>query len=129
MAWTAKLSPAEVSERGVQLRAALAGTKGVTEKKMFGGICFMLHDHMLCGTGKLGYLFRVGAAGEAEALSRPGAERMVHAGREYVGYLWVDPKSCDAKGLRAWVALAKNFVEALPPKSKKTAKTAKKRAV
>ena len=109
------------------MRAALAATKGITEKKMFGGICFMLRDHMLCGTGKQGYLFRVGAAGEAEALSRPGAERMAHGGREYVGYLWVDPASCDAKGLRAWIALAKRFVDTLPPKAKKAA-PARKRA-
>jgi hypothetical protein len=127
MAWKAKLSPEEVAARAVQLRAALSGTNGIAEKKMFGGICFMLRDHMLCGTGKQGYLFRVGAAGEAEALSRPGAERMAHAGREYVGYLWVDPKSCDAKRLGAWVALATRFVEALPPKGQKSARVVKKR--
>ena len=55
-----------------RLRRALADHSGVSEKRMFGGVCFMLREHMLCGTGKPGFMFRVGMDQEAEALGRQG---------------------------------------------------------
>ena len=42
------------------LRSDLAEEDGVEEKRMFGGLCFMLHGHMLCGVHKDGGMFRVG---------------------------------------------------------------------
>lgn len=114
-----RLSPDEVDARAARLRTALSGATDVVEKRMFGGICFMLRDHMLCGTGKPGFMFRVGLEGETEALSRPGAERMAFNGRAYAGFVWVDPEACDARKLVAWVALARRFVDRLPPKTKK----------
>ncbi len=110
-----------------QLREALAGLKGVTEKRMFGGVCFMLRDHMLCGTGKPGFMFRVGPEGEAEALSRRGAERMAFNGREFRGFVWVDPEACGARDLGGWIALAKSYVDRLPPKSAKVAGSKRKK--
>lgn len=114
-----KPSPGEIDERAARLRIALSGTKGVIEKRMFGGICFMRRDHMLCGTGKPGFMFRVGVEGEAEALARPGAVRMAFNGRQYAGFVWVDPNACDARRLAAWVALARRYVDQLPPKTRK----------
>jgi hypothetical protein len=99
-----------------RMRTALGGHKGIAEKKMFGGVCFMLHDHMLCGTGKPGFMFRVGRDHEAEALARPGARLMNFNGRRMRGFVWVDPTYCDARTLRRWVALAERYVAALPPK-------------
>jgi hypothetical protein len=43
-----------------RLRAALRSHKAVTEKRMFGGVCFLLRGNMLCGTGKVDFMFRVG---------------------------------------------------------------------
>ena len=44
------------------LRGALSDLSGVTEKKMFGGLCFMLNGNMLCGVHKDGGMARVGSA-------------------------------------------------------------------
>ena len=44
--------------QAVGLRDALSGRRGVTEKRMFGGVCFMLRGHMLCGIGKRGFIDR-----------------------------------------------------------------------
>jgi TfoX N-terminal domain len=101
-----------------RLRRALADPRA-TEKKMFGGICFMQRDHMLCGTGKAGFLFRVGKEQADEALSRPGASVMEMNGRRMQGFVWVDPARCSDHDLRDWVALAKKFIATLPAKKAK----------
>ena len=51
-----------------QMSDALVGTSGITEKKMFGGLCFMLNGHMVCGVHKGGGMARIGKIREAEAL-------------------------------------------------------------
>jgi hypothetical protein len=99
-----------------RLRRALAGRRAVSEKKMFGGICFMLRDHMLCGIGWHGLMFRVGEEREKEALARPGARLMAIGGRRMRGFIWVDPAQCRERDLARWIALAEQFVAALPPK-------------
>jgi TfoX N-terminal domain len=99
-----------------RLRRALSGRRAITEKKMFGGVCFMLRDHMLCGTGWEGFLFRVGEEREAIALTRPGAKPMEIGGRKMRGFVWVDPAQCQARDLARWLALAEGYVAALPAK-------------
>lgn len=68
-----------------RLRRALARRRRITEKPMFGGLCFLLRENMLCLWSKRGFLFRVGPEQEREALARPGAKPMVHAGRRMRG--------------------------------------------
>ena len=102
-----------------RLRPALAKERRLTEKRMFGGVCFMLGEHMLCGAGKPGYMFRVGKAQYRRALERKGARPMDFNGRSFEGFVWVEPKSCDARALRSWIALAKRYVAALPPKGER----------
>ncbi len=102
-----------------RLRAALKGKRGVAEKKMFGGLCFLLRGNMLCGTGKADFMFRVGKAQDAAALKRPGARPMDITGRVMAGFVWVDPAKCDARSLKAWVAMAERYVGALPAKNGK----------
>lgn len=97
-----------------RMRRALARNRGVTERKMFGGICFLLHGNMLCAAGKHGFMFRVGPEGEAKALARRGARPMEMNGRRYGGFVRVDPAVCTARQLPGWVARA--YVAALPPK-------------
>src|SRR5678815_6189222 len=70
----------EAMEHTDRMRAALRG-KRVKEKAMFGGVCFMLRDHMLCAASPRGYLFRVGKEQHAAALERPGARPMEMNGR------------------------------------------------
>lgn len=101
-----------------RIRKALAGRRSITEKRMMGGVCFLLGDHMLCGTAKRGFLFRVGETQHADALARRGATPMILGGRKSKGFVWVAPKACDARALRGWLLLAERYVGALPPKRK-----------
>jgi hypothetical protein len=101
-----------------RMRSVLRG-KRVKEKAMFGGVCFMLRDHMLCAASPRGYLFRVGKQGSAAALLRPGARIMEMNGRRYEGYIRVDPDGCDARALREWLTLAQKHVATLPPKRRR----------
>jgi TfoX/Sxy family transcriptional regulator of competence genes len=101
-----------------RVRGALKGRKGITEKRMFGGVCFLLRGNMLCGTAKARFMFRVGKEQDAEALARPGARPMDFTGRKLAGFVFVDP-ACDARALKRWIALAEKYVAALPPKEKK----------
>jgi hypothetical protein len=115
MKMTGKHDGMALAER---VRAALGGKRAITEKKMMGGICFLLRDHMLCGTAKPGFLFRVGKAQQAKALARRGASRMVFSGRTSQGFVWVEPQACDARTLRGWLQLAERYVKTLPPKKR-----------
>jgi hypothetical protein len=106
-----------------RLRAALEGLP-VREQKMFGGTCFMLSGNMLVGTSKRGLLVRVGKDAHASAVSRPHARPMEMGGRAMEGYVFVDPAGTKtAKDLNAWVKLARAFVDKLPPKAAKAAKS------
>ncbi|MGH8690769.1 MAG: TfoX/Sxy family protein [Burkholderiales bacterium] len=99
-----------------RVRKALGSKRNVTEKRMMGGVCFLLRQHMLCGTAKQGYLFRVGNEQDAEALARPGATTLAFTGPRKRGFVWVDPEGCDARALKGWIALAERYVASLPPK-------------
>jgi TfoX/Sxy family transcriptional regulator of competence genes len=107
--------------RLMRLRDALANRKGITEQVMFGGVCFMLRGNMLCGSGKSGFMFRVGKELEPVALARPGATRVVLGRRRMVGFVWADPEHCQGRALRAWIALAERYVGTLPAKARKKA--------
>jgi len=101
-----------------QIRKILARRPAVTEKRMFGGTCFLLRGHMLCGTGKSGFMFRVGKAQHARALARRGATPVVMNRRQLEGFVWVDPAACRGGALQGWLRMAENYVATLPPKGK-----------
>ena len=98
------------------MRGALRGRRGIVEKKMFGGFCWMLDGNMLAGVEVGRYMFRVGKALEAEALARPGARPMDITGRPMRGLVWVDADAALEAGLEDWIALAERYVGTLPPK-------------
>jgi TfoX/Sxy family transcriptional regulator of competence genes len=99
------------------MRKALAGRRGITEKRMFGGVCFLLRGHMLCATGRNGFMFRVGKEQHSQALAR-GAAPVVLGGKGFQGFVWVDPAACDAHVLRGWIVRAQDYVSALLPKKR-----------
>lgn len=103
-----------------RIRAEIGAGASLREVRMFGGLCFMLNDNMLLGTLKDGSLLvRVGEAGQAAALQRPGAAAMEMGGRVMKGYVVVDPSSLDDDALRWWIATARQFVGTLPAKARK----------
>ncbi len=98
------------------MRGDLAG-EPVTEKKMFGGLAFLLNGHMVCGIHKGGAMFRVGKPNEAAVLAIDGASPMMFTGRPMRGMISLSDLAAgdDARRGRA-IALARGFVKALPPK-------------
>lgn len=102
-----------------RLRKALAGRGNIVERRMFGGVCFLLRGNMLCGTGKADFMFRIGKDQDAEALSRKGARKMDFTGRPMQGFVWVDPDACDSRALKRWIDLAEKYVGTLPAKGAK----------
>ncbi len=89
----------------------------VSEKKMFGGTCFLLKGNMLCMAGKSGLTVRVGKEGEADALAEPHARRSRPDGRHMTGFVSVDPAGTDDDSkLKAWLDRAWQFVDKLPEK-------------
>lgn len=98
------------------LREALDMRPGITEKRMFGGIFFMLNGNMLCAATKHGLMFRVGAEREAEALARPGAHAMAETMRAMPGFIHVEPDVAIEGGLEDWIAYTAEYVGALPLK-------------
>jgi len=104
-----------------RLRNALKDIPEIAEKRMMGGICFLLNGNMIGGAdrqknGSGRFMFRVGKKNEAEALSRPGSSIMKQGGRRMSGLIFVDSEICDEQTLSAWVSLALDFVQSLPPK-------------
>lgn len=99
------------------LREDLAEVTGVTEKKMFGGICFMLNGNMLCGVHKGGGMFRVGKGHEAAALTVPGAKEMDFTKRRMPGFIDAneDLYGDDENRLKL-LHMALDYVGAMPAK-------------
>ena len=104
-----------------RFRTALGDTAGVSEKRMMGGICFLLNGNMIGGadrskggTGR--FLLRVGKDNEAEALERKGAYAMEQGGRRMGGFVFVNEDDCDDVSLKEFVDLASGYAASLPPK-------------
>jgi len=74
--------------------ANLLSANGVAfeQKKMFGGLCFMVDDKMLMGTYKGGVMARVDPAEADSLIERSGASQMIHGGKPMVGYLFIEPE-------------------------------------
>jgi hypothetical protein len=99
------------------LRTALAGRPGVSERKMFGGLCFLLDGNMLCGTYRDGGMYRVGKGNEAAALALPHVRPMTMGGRTMPGLVDAGREAIADPDLRGrLLGLALDFVGELPPK-------------
>ena len=89
----------------------------VTEKKMFGGLAFMLNGNMFCGITENSLMARVGPEQYEEALAKPHVRVMDFTGRVMKGYVYVDPAGMAADAeLQSWVELCAEYVLTLPPK-------------
>ena len=100
-----------------RVRDALALEPDVAERKMFGGLAFMLRGNMCCGVVGEQLMVRVGAAGHAEALAAPYARPMDFTGRPMKGMLYVAGAGLAADAdLRRWVERGAAHARVLPPK-------------
>jgi TfoX/Sxy family transcriptional regulator of competence genes len=102
-----------------RIREAVAGKKGVEEKKMFGGIGFLLNGNMLVGVWKDSLIVRLGPAKGDEALKEPHVSEFNITGRSMKGWVLVAPQGVkDDDQLKGWVQRAVEFVGKLPDKEK-----------
>jgi len=100
-----------------RVRALLASRPDVTERRMFGGVAFMVAGNMLGGVNKDHLMLRVGPDQHAEALRQPHAGPMDFTGRPMRGYVTVRPEGYAADAdLERWVETALAFVTTLPPR-------------
>jgi TfoX/Sxy family transcriptional regulator of competence genes len=107
------------NELAQRIRKLTSGRAEVTEKKMFGGVCFFLNGNMLCGVEVGRYMFRVGKEQEAIALKKPGASPMLTTGRPLGGFVHVAKEACKGAALKEWLRFAEQFVGTLAPKQAK----------
>lgn len=102
-----------------RLRNIFEGRTDVVEKKMFGGIAFMVGGHMCCGIIKDTLMARVGPEQHEAALQQPHVRVMDFTGKPMKGYLYVEPQAIESEAaLRSWARMCEHFVATLPPKKK-----------
>ncbi len=100
-----------------RIREALRMRAGISERKMFGGLAFMLQGHMFVGILGDTLMARVGPNDYAEVLRKPWVRKMDFTGRPMKGYVFVDPAGFESDAaLEGWVARCIRFAESLPPK-------------
>ncbi len=101
-----------------RVRTVLQETGPFNEKKMFGGLCFLVGGNMACGvTGDNDLMVRVGPDAYEGALKLKHARPMDLTGRPMKGMIFVHPDGVSTKrNLRAWVARGVKFAASLPAK-------------
>jgi len=94
-----------------RIRHALGRRGDISEKKMFGGLAFLVGSKMLCGIVKNDLMVRVGPERYGEALGRPHVRPMDFTGRPMKGFVFVSPAACDTQeAVAAWVEWGAEFL-------------------
>ena len=100
-----------------RIREVLHDRREIVEKRMFGGIAFLLQGHMVVGIVSDNLMCRVGPDRYERALTRPFARPMDFTGKPMKGYVYVDPPGIeDDAALDNWITACSAFVATLPPK-------------
>lgn len=91
--------------------------RNINEKKMFGGVAFMLNGHMTVGVGDTWLMVRTGPDTHEAALKKPHARPMDFTGKTMKGFVFVDYEGIeDDQHLHKWIEWALDFTQHLPPK-------------
>jgi hypothetical protein len=101
-----------------RIRALIGTERGVDEKRMFGGLAFLINGHMaVAASGRGGLMVRVPPNDTETLVQHEHAEPMVMAGRETRGWLRVADEGIRTKRqLQPWVARGVDYAKSLPPK-------------
>jgi TfoX/Sxy family transcriptional regulator of competence genes len=101
-----------------RIRELLGSERGVEEKRMFGGLAFLINGNMsVAASGQGGLLVRVPPEDTDKLLQRAHVNPMVMAGREARGWLRVDAEGVQTKRqLQGWVTRGVGYARGLPPK-------------
>jgi TfoX/Sxy family transcriptional regulator of competence genes len=106
-----------------RVRRILSSRSDVVEKRMVGGLSFVVGGNMCCGVTGSAFMVRVGAEERDRVLAEPHVRPMKFAGRPLAGFVLVDPDGfrTDA-ALAAWVQQGLDFAAALPAKRPATSR-------
>ena len=100
-----------------RIREALADADGLSERRMFGGIAFMLHGNMAVGISGDELMVRVGPEAYDDALAQPHARVFDMTGRVMRGWVVVAAEGiADDAALGEWVRRGADYARSLPPK-------------
>jgi TfoX/Sxy family transcriptional regulator of competence genes len=101
-----------------RIRELMAGEDGLTEKKMFGGLAFLINGNMsVSASGQGGLLLRVDPVETDKLNEQKHAEPFVMRGRAMQGWLRVAPEGLGTKrDLERWVRRGVDYARSLPPK-------------
>ena len=110
-------------ELASRVRAVIAAHPGVEEKKMFGGLSFMVAGQMCCGVLKSDLVVRIGETGYAEALADPHVRPFDFTGRPSAGMVYVASAGLSSdQALGTWVQRGVDYVTAHPRTAKQKEK-------
>ena len=99
-----------------RIRAALPDVPGLTEKKMFGGIGFLVYGNMACGVSRESLIVRINPDASAAALAEPNVRVFDMTGRPMKGWILVEPAGVEAdEDLKRWIDQGLAFAQSLPP--------------
>src|SRR5579859_7587345 len=100
-----------------RLRGLLSRRKDVSEKRMIGGLCFMVDGQMCFGVNNSGLLVRVGPQSRKRYLTMPHVRSMRFAGKALLGYVLVEPAGVKTDAaLKRWVERGLDFATTHPKK-------------
>ena len=100
-----------------RIRPILRRRKGFSEKRMFGGVCFMINGNMCAGTWKGALIVRLARENHEATLAEPHTKPADMAGRVMKGWALVKPAGISTEDdLKNWVRRAVKFAGTLPPK-------------
>jgi TfoX/Sxy family transcriptional regulator of competence genes len=100
-----------------RVRHLLGNRRGLTEKKMFGGLGFLLFGNICCGVWKEFLILRLGEDAARQVLGEPHARPFDITGRPMRGWAMIEPAGWqDEARLRRWIAWAVEFTLTLPGK-------------
>ena len=103
--------------------AAALGPFKTEQKRMFGGLCFMLNGNMLVGTFRNGFMARIAKQDHAAAMQRPGTSAMVMKDKVMEGFILVEAGAVESdEALKAWIDWALAYNATLPAKPTKPVK-------
>ena len=100
-----------------RVRRMLKQRSGIDEKKMFGGVGFLMNGNMLVGIWHDSLIARVGVVQAADALKQPFVKEFDITGKPMTGWIVIEPEGIDFdEQLKGWITAAENFVATLPRK-------------
>jgi TfoX/Sxy family transcriptional regulator of competence genes len=100
-----------------RIRVILGHTRGFSERKMFGGLCFLVNGHMCCGIVKSDLMLRLTPETASAALGEPHTRPMDFTGKPMKSMIYVASAGIDSDAaLERWIRSAERVARALPAK-------------